>query len=340
MSILSTILAFVVAIVLLIAIHEWGHFIVARLFKIKVVRFSIGFGKPLFSYMGRKGTEYMVSIIPLGGYVKMLDETEDMVSEEDKQYAFNRKPVWVRFLVVAAGPVTKLILAGIVFWVMFMVGLDQTRPLIGKVRAQTVASEAGIQAQDEFVSVNGKATPSWQAVMINLVMKLGSEGDLPIVVKRQDGTQKRLNINLDNWQIDELNPQPIRSLGLSPYFPKIPAKIDMVETGGPADLSGMKVGDEILAVNSEATADWVEFVEQIQSYPDQNVLLDIKRDGKEITLNATVGSKRARVWQKYGYLGVMPVPFDFPENMTIRMQYGPLGAIMPAIDEMVPLPST
>lgn len=216
---LISILAILVTIFFVIGTHEWAHFITARLLGVKVLRFSIGFGKTLLRWQGKTGTEYVLALIPLGGYVKMLDEREAPVAAHEQHQAYNQQPYYKKFLIVLAGPAMNLFCAFILYWLIFMIGFTTIRPMLGDVIPQSIAAEAGLKVGQEIVAVDGEKTRTWNSVMFRLLAHLGNEDTATIT------TDKVYTLDLTNWKMDELTPDAFTSLGLAPLVPAIPWKI-------------------------------------------------------------------------------------------------------------------
>ncbi len=220
LNLLISIIGIVVTLLVIIGIHEAGHFFVAKLLGIKVLRFSLGFGKALLRWHDKTGTEYVVAAIPLGGYVKMLDENEDPVPAKELPFAFNRQPLYKRTAVIIAGPLANMLLAFLLYWALFMLGFTSILPIIGKVAPHSIAAEAGIQSQQEIISIDNHATPSWIKVIIKLLPHVGNKNYLQITTKSLATQQtKAYTLNLVNWKMDNLKPDPLESLGITPYVP-------------------------------------------------------------------------------------------------------------------------
>ena len=200
MSALYMVLGTLVALGVLVTFHEFGHFWVARRCGVKVLRFSVGFGTPLVRWHDRHGTEFVIAAIPLGGYVKMLDEREAEVPAAELDRSFNRKPVGQRIAIVAAGPIANFLLALLFFWILAMLGTQQVRPVVGSVAADSIAAQAGLQVGQEILSVDGKAVTGWGGVNLQLVRRLGESGDLNLVVRSQGSTAETpLRLQLNDW---------------------------------------------------------------------------------------------------------------------------------------------
>ncbi len=231
MAIIISILGIILTIFFIVGIHEFGHFIVARMLGIKVLRFSIGFGKPFYRWYDKKGTEYVLAPIPLGGYVKMLDETEDQVPKEELHLAYNRQPIYKRTLVILAGPFFNFMLALIIYWFIFLIGFTSIIPLIGKVLPGSIAANAGLKPQNEIISIDNRPTKNWSNVLIRLIPFIGDHDTLVVETKPLHGnTATKHTLNLQTWKIDELKPDPLTSLGIEPYIPSTPIPKYLIRT--------------------------------------------------------------------------------------------------------------
>lgn len=327
MSALYMLVGTLVALGVLVTFHEFGHFWVARRCGVKVLRFSVGFGSPLLRWHDRQGTEFVIAAIPLGGYVKMLDEREGEVPPEQLEQSFNRKSVGQRIAIVAAGPVANFLLALVFFWAVAMLGSQQVRPVIGAVESGSLADVAGLQAGQEIVAVNGEPTVGWAAVNLQLVRRLGESGDLSISVRELGSTaDSPRQIALDNWLRGADEPDPIASLGIRPWRPAIAPVLAQLDPDGPAFAAGLQVGDRLLALDGKALADWQQLVDQVRSLPGKAVVLLLERQGQrqEVTLTlAARGEGEARS----GYLGAGAQPVEWPPEMLREVSYGPLDAV-------------
>ncbi|PCJ13387.1 MAG: RIP metalloprotease RseP, partial [Gammaproteobacteria bacterium] len=220
MAVMQNILALIVVLGVLITVHEYGHFWVARRCGIKVIRFSIGFGSTLFSWKDKLGTEYVIAALPLGGFVRMLDERESEVPEHMRSQAFNNKPVWQRMAVVVAGPLVNLVFAVLLYWVMFVNGVTGIIPNIGSVEVGSLAERSGLQMGQEIVAIDGKETPSWEEVNFALLGRLGDRGEIDITVQEEGSSlQKSLQVPIDLWLVGREKEGPLNVLGVRPVRP-------------------------------------------------------------------------------------------------------------------------
>ena len=327
MSALYMIVGTLIALGVLVTFHEFGHFWVARRCGVKVLRFSVGFGMPLLRWKDRKGTEYVVAAIPLGGYVKMLDEREGDVPAELAHESFNRKSVYQRIAIVIAGPVANFLLAIVFFWILAMLGSQQVRPVIGGVEAGSIAEKAGLTSGQEIVSVDGESTTGWAAVNLQLVRRLGESGTIALKVREQGSdVETPRSLALDNWLKGADEPDPIRSLGIRPWRPALPPVLAELDPKGPAQAAGLKAGDRLLALDGQPLNDWQQVVDSVRVRPDAKISLSVERDGATIDVPVTLiakGEGKAAT----GYLGAGVKGVDWPPEMLREVSYGPLAAV-------------
>ncbi|MDR3477093.1 MAG: RIP metalloprotease RseP [Gammaproteobacteria bacterium] len=334
LNIFMSIIGIIITILLVVGIHEMGHFLVAKACGIKVLRFSIGFGKALFTWHDKKGTEYVLAAIPLGGYVKMLDEGEEAVLPEEAHLAFNRQPYYKKMAVIAAGPISNLIFAFVIYWILFTVGFITIAPIIGKVAPNSIAASANLKPEQEILAIDNKPTHNWTTVIINLLTRAGDNGNLNLEIKNPTiAESQHYQVSLVNWHLDDLKPDPLDSLGISPYEPFIPAIIGKVIPNSPAAKSGMQQSDEIIAIDNKPVKDYLEMVNIINEHPGATLSFSIKRQNKIMTLPITIGVKRNLFFQKFGFLGVAS-NFEWPKSMLRINQYGPIEAMSHAFRDV------
>lgn len=327
MSALYMIVGTLVALGVLVTFHEFGHFWVARRCGVKVLRFSVGFGMPLLRWHDKKGTEFVVAAIPLGGYVKMLDEREGEVPADQVDQSFNRKTVRQRIAIVAAGPIANFLLALVFFWALAMLGSEQVRPVIGGVEAGSVAARAGLGVGQEIVAIDGEPTSGWAAVNLQLVRRLGESGSLQLMVREQGSTvDSPRELILDNWLKGADEPDPIRSLGIKPWRPALPPILAELDPKGPAQAAGLKTGDRLLALDGMPVSDWQQVVDSVRVRPDSKIVLRVERDGAPIDVPVTLGA-RGESKAPTGYLGAGVKAVDWPPEMIREVSFGPLAAI-------------
>ncbi len=328
-----TLFYFFLALLLLITVHEYGHFLVARLCGVKVLRFSFGFGKVLARWHDKKGTEYVWSLFPLGGYVKMLDEGEGEVPAEERHLAFNNKSVWARIAIISAGPVFNFIFAFLALWLVLIIGIRSLAPMIDEVKPGSIAAQAGMQAKEEILTLDGKKIRSWRDVQFALMPLLGSDKKISITLKPYDNRQiKTLILPLANWQIDSKKPDPLGSLGIVPFIPKIPPIIGEVVAESSAARAGLKKGDLINQMNGKPLDDWLDLVEYVQKHPDEALILAYSRNGQNKQIKLVIGSK-GNYGQKEGFLGLRSQNVNWPKEWIRIDRQGPLEAISTAFNQ-------
>ncbi|WP_300724201.1 RIP metalloprotease RseP [Pseudomonas sp.] len=327
MSALYMIVGTLVALGVLVTFHEFGHFWVARRCGVKVLRFSVGFGTPLLRWHDRQGTEFVVAAIPLGGYVKMLDEREGNVPADQLDQSFNRKSVGQRIAIVAAGPIANFMLAIAFFWVLAMMGSQQVRPVIGAVEAGSLAAQAGLAVGQEIVSIDGEPTVGWSNVNLQLVRRLGETGTVQVVVREPGSeTEAAHQVTLKEWLKGADEPDPIKSLGIRPWRPELPAILAELDPNGPAVAAGLKAGDKLLLMNDQPIRDWQQVVDWVRVRPAAQVVLHIERDGMPLDVPLTLAA-RGEGNSATGYLGAGVKGVDWPPSMLREVSYGPLAAV-------------
>ena len=336
MGFLQSIFGIILTLGLLVTVHEFGHFWVARRCGVKVLRFSVGFGKPICSRKDRHGTEFVIAAIPLGGYVKMLDEREGPVDDAEQNQAFNRKSVWQRIAVVAAGPAANFLFAVFAYWFMFLAGVTSVAPVVGKVDPNSLAGQAGLQERYEILAVDGVDTPSWQAVSMQLLNHVGDSDVIELrVTPFGEQNPKHLGIPIEKWLADTDTPDVLAGLGLTPFRPSIPPVLGKVVDDSPAALSGLLVGDLILAIDSVPVADWFDLVEVLHRRPGEKISLEIERNGQRFYQTVILKSVEQEDGRIVGQLGVHPevTKFEWPEEMRRDTSYSFSGAFAAGVEK-------
>lgn len=262
-----------VALGLLVTFHEFGHYWVARKMGVRVLKFSVGFGKAIWSRTAKNGTVYAIGAIPLGGYVKMLDEREGDVDAKDLDEAFNRKSVWARIAIVAAGPAFNLIFTLFAFWLMFLVGIPDARPVIGEVNG--IAASAGLQAEDQIISVNGESTDTWSHAVLGLVTPAIDRKPVTLKVEQLNGIQREVQLDLSQLDSSFEEENTLEYIGITPWRPKLPAIVGEVSADSPASAAGFEIGDRIIAVDGEDVPDWAWVGSLVQKHGTAGQLLDV-----------------------------------------------------------------
>ena len=260
-----------VALGLLITFHEFGHFWVARRMGVRVLKFSVGFGRKLWSRTGRDGTEYVIAAIPLGGYVKMLDEREGEVPDSDLDQAFNRKSVWARIAIVIAGPAFNLVFTLLAFWLMFLFGMPESRPIVGEVNG--IAASAGIESGDRIVSLDGEQTDTWSHAVLSLITRALDREKVSLELEQPDGLQRQLWLDLGQLGSDFKEEETLQFIGITPWRPQVPAVVGEVSPDSPAYHAGFKVGDRILSVGGETVPDWAWVGALVQKHGSEDTPL-------------------------------------------------------------------
>ncbi|MGB7453029.1 MAG: RIP metalloprotease RseP [Lysobacterales bacterium] len=293
-----------VALGLLITFHEFGHYWVARRMGVRVLKFSIGFGKKLWSKTGRDGTEYVIAAIPLGGYVKMLDEREGEVDEADLDQAFNRKSVWARIAIVIAGPAFNLIFTLLAFWLMFLVGMPESRPVIGEVTG--IAASSGIEAGDRIVSLNGKETETWSHAVLGLITPALDREKVTLELEQVNGEQREVVLNLDQLGSDFQEEKALEGIGITPWRAKLPAIVGEVSPDSPAYRAGFKVNDRIVRVGDEEVPDWAWVGVLVQKHGSvgQPLNVEVERAGGLLELSVIPVESSTGAFSKRLILGV------------------------------------
>ncbi|MFB2864073.1 sigma E protease regulator RseP [Aeromonas sp. MdU4] len=324
--------AFVVALGLLVAVHEFGHFWVARRCGVRVERFSIGFGKAIWRRMGKDGTEYVLALIPLGGYVKMLDGRVDELKPGDEQHAFNHKPVWARMAIVAAGPMANFVFALFALWLMFIIGVPSVKPVIGEVRPASIVAEAGVQPGMEIVGVGDEQTGDWESVTYALISHLGDQSVTLKVQAPNTSYATDKTLSLASWTFDPDKESPIGSLGIVPLGGKVLTVVAAVVPKSASEKAGLQVGDRIKQVGEQPITDWTQFVEQVQQAPGEPLQVVVVRNNSDVSVTLTPDTKKVQ-GKLVGFVGLSPQLVPLPDEYRILLQYGPLQALWHGADK-------
>jgi len=327
---------FILAIGVLVTFHEFGHYWLARLLNVKVLRFSVGFGKPLFTWRRTKGEdeiEYVIAALPLGGYVKMLDEREAEVDEKDKHRAFNRQPVLNRVAIVAAGPIFNFILAIFLYWIVFLNGVEGNKPIVAQPLADSPAALAGFKAEDEILSVAESEVRTWQSFRLALIDYGIDGGDLKITLKSNSHSVITRTLVIGNRNILDHKDDVVDQLGFKPWQPDLPAVIGGTTDTGAAKKAGLLKGDKVVAVDGESIENWSQLVNVIQLSAEKNLEFLVNRNGadKFITVIPKVRTKNGK---ESGFIGAYQyVPEEIISRLTTRVEYGPIEAMQKAVEK-------
>jgi regulator of sigma E protease len=323
--------AFVVALGVLIVVHEFGHYWVARRLGVKVLRFSVGFGKPLWRrYIGPDRTELVIAALPLGGYVKMLDETEGPVAKEELHRAFNRQPLWKRFPIVAAGPIFNFLFAILAYWAVYSIGVEGMRPIVGKVAAESIAQRGGFQAGDEILAIDGHDVQSWGQRRLYIFQRALDRSVVNVEARDAQGHIQTRRLDLRDVPASAVDATLMeRGIGLLPVLPQVLPVVGGLEDG-PAKRAGIQVGDRFVRINGEPVKSWDDIVALIAPRAGQPVTIEMERDGQRLTFQVTPEAKKQGE-RTVGLINVRPQIGDVPPELRVRVQLGPLPALNEAL---------
>ena len=285
MDFAGAIVAFVVAVGILVTVHEFGHFWVARRLGVRVLRFSVGFGRPLWSRTGADGTEYAIGILPLGGYVKMMDERDGPVPEAERQHSFGSKPLWVRSAIVLAGPAFNFIFAAFAWWLVFMVGSASLKAIVGEVTPGSIAENAGLRTGVSIVSVEGGEARTWSAVAAAVLAEALDRDRIGLRWTIPGGGSESGDLDIRSVALDDLaSGRFFEAFGIEPAVPESPPLIGSVETGEPAERAGMRPGDEVVRAAGLPIASWTEWVRFVRARPGVAFPVEVRRGDRIVTL--------------------------------------------------------
>ena len=332
MTLFTTILAFVVALGLLITFHEFGHYLVARWSGVKVLRFSVGLGKPLFRRrLGTDQTAWVVAAIPLGGDVKMLDEREGKVSPHELPRAFNRQTVSRRFAIVAAGPIANFLLAILLYWLLFVLGVGGVKPVLGEIAPSTPAASAGFNEGQTITRIGDRSVTTWQDVRLALLAHaVDRTPDLDVETIAENGVIHQLKLDLSSLEAEDFDTDFLGKIGLTYYQPALSSIIGQVLAGGAAERAGLQVGDEILAIDGQEVLYWQEVVGIIRASPGHLLNLEIMRNGQLIDLPLTPEIALEDNIE-IGKVGIAPkIEHEMLENLLVKISYPPVTALSKA----------
>jgi len=328
MSLLHTIAAFILALGVLIVVHEYGHYLVARLCNVRVLRFSVGFGRPLATWRrGPDRTEWTIAAIPIGGYVKMLDEREAPVAAEERHRAFNNQGVGRRFAIVAAGPVFNFAFAILVYAGLYMYGMPEARPVLAQPAAGTLAQAAGFVAGDQVRTVEGESIVTWQDLRWRVLQGALQREALRVEVAGADGGIAVHVLDLRDFPTENVENDALDRMGLRLYRPPLDPVLGKVVAGSAADRAGLRAGDRITHADGEAVPSWEALVKAIRAHPGTVLQLAVERDGARLRIDVlpeAVVENDARV----GRIGAAPrIPEADSERIVVRVRYGPLDSL-------------
>ena len=328
MSLIQTIVAFIVALGVLIVVHEYGHYLVARLCGVKVLRFSVGFGRALATWrLGADRTEWVVAAIPFGGYVKMLDEREGPVEPAELARAFNRQSVWKRFAIVIAGPLFNFAFAVLVYAGLFMYGLPEARPLLASPPQGTLAAAAGLQAGDTVRAIDGEAIATWQELRWRVLQAALQREAVKLETLDERGHIAVVTLDLRGFPTAEVESDVLERVGLRLYRPPLAPVLGQIVAGGAAERAGLQPGDRILRVDGAPIQTWEDFVNVVRSRPGAPLSITLERAGSQQTVEVVpdaVSAGNARI----GRIGAGPQqPEGYADKLLVRVQHGPLESL-------------
>ncbi|MCC9000992.1 MAG: RIP metalloprotease RseP [Candidatus Contendobacter sp.] len=325
---LISVLALIVTLGVLITVHEFGHFWVARRLGVKVLKFSIGFGRPLWRRRGRDGTEYVIAALPLGGYVKMLDEREGEVPPNEAHRAFDRQPTGSRIAIVLAGPLCNFLFAILVYSLMFMIGIPGAKPLLDDPTPGSLAAAGGFGKDDLVVAIDGKPTPTLSAVMLELVDRAMTGEVIRIKVMDAENRMRIRTLDLRNAPDLSDAAQVFSQVGLKLWQPVLPAVIGQIARGGAAERAGLQPGDNIVLAEGERVKDWQHWRSIIEQRPGKPFSVRIERDGVEQVLEVIPDLRENARGAQVGFIGaIADVPDDLAQSLQVVVRYGPLDAV-------------
>lgn len=319
--------SFILALGILVTVHEYGHFWVARKAGVKVLRFSIGFGKPLIKWRDKYDTEYVIAAIPLGGYVKMLDERVDEVPANQRHLSFNAKSVQARIAIVAAGPVANFLFAIFALALMYMIGVQTIKPVVGSVVEGSRAEQAGIMPSQQIIKIGDDEIANWQDATFSLMSHLGDKS-VAVTLRNENYQQTEQTLNLDGWKLDQQDVPPLSSLGIVPFRPQATLVIAAITEDSAAEQANLQVNDVILAVNGETMSSWQQLVNLITQSANKSLQFSVKRQDSIKAISVTPKSRVVSNGVEQGFLGVAPVVEQWPENLVETRHYGPLDSIV------------
>ncbi|MEC8012008.1 MAG: RIP metalloprotease RseP [Pseudomonadota bacterium] len=334
--------SFLVILGIVVTIHELGHFLVARYFGIKVIRFSVGFGKPFYSRYDKHGTEFCVCSIPLGGYVRLLDSRQDDVAEHEVDQDFTQKSPWARLAVYAAGPAINIVFAVFVFAAYAMLGVTQLPAVVGLVEKNSIAEAAGLQPSDEIIAIAGKPVTSWETVSFQFIEEAGYTGQMPIDIKRQVESVsqvKTLKLNVENFMRASVE-SPLESLGITPKVYLRPAIIGQVRADDPADQAGWQANDKVLSLNDQPVEYWTDLYRYVRDNPAQDIKFVLERDGQLVegfvtpkTLEIPEQVNGEPQVRKVGQIGVGPQSIEDDPTLVRQVEYSLPQAMLYGLEQ-------
>ena len=338
-SIFISLISIIILLGVIIGIHELGHFLAARKFNVHVIRFKIGFGKTLVSRFDKRGTEFSIGLLPLGGYVQMLGEDNPIQGKDSdldnysEEISYPQASLGARAIITAAGPIANFVLAVIAYFLIFMIGVKDLVPIVGAVNDDSLAMQAGIEVGDRIVSIDNKEVVSLKDLNTLLALRIGETGSILVNYKKPNSDLKYSeSVNIEDWLSSELDQSIISSFGILPFIPPI---VSSVQVGSPADKSGIESGDQIIRVGDNVIRTWYELVEEISSIPDKETSLTIKRNGTSFSVPASIGSVQDELGMKIGRIGIARISSneEIPDEFLVITKKGPIESFALGIKE-------
>lgn len=331
MNFLQTVIAFIVALGVLIVVHEYGHYLVARWCNVRVLRFSVGFGRPLATWrLGRDATEWIIAAIPFGGYVKMLDEREAPVEAREAHRAFNRQSVGRRFLIVIAGPVFNFLFAIAVYAGLYMHGMPEARPVLAAPAAGTLAQAAGFEAGDTVRAIDGESIATWQDLRWRVLQGALQREALRFEVSRAGGNIAMHVLDLRRYPSEEVESDTMERIGLRLFRPPLAPVIGRVVSGGAAERAGLRPDDRVAQAGGKQIATWEELVQAIRARPGEVLRLTVERDGVPLSIDVLPDAATEN-GARIGRIGAAPsIPASETERIVVRVSYGPIESLLKA----------
>ena len=338
-SILISLISIIILLGVIIGFHELGHFLAARKFNVHVIRFKIGFGKTLVSRFDKRGTEFSIGLLPLGGYVQMLGEDNPIQGKDSdpgnysEEISYPQASLGARAIITAAGPIANFVLAVIAYFLIFMIGVKDLVPIVGAVNDDSLAMQAGIEVGDRIISIDNKEVVSLKDLNTLLALRIGETGSILVNYKKPNSDLKYSeSVNIENWLSSELDQSIISSFGILPFIPPI---VSSVQVGSPADKSGIESGDQIIRVGDNVIRTWYELVEEISSIPDKETSLTIKRNGTSFSVPASIGSVQDELGIKIGRIGIARISSneEMPDEFLVITKKGPIESFVLGIKE-------
>lgn len=333
MDILQTLLSLIVTIGILVTIHEYGHFWVARKCGVKVLRFSVGLGAPIWKRVGADGTEYVIASIPLGGYVKMFGEGKEVVAPEDRHQSFFHKTLAQRAAIVVAGPLVNLMFAALAYAALFGYGVTYPAPTVGSIEASSLAESIGLESGMDIIEVDCSPVRNWEDINLALATRVGSQGVITLLAD-QAGHRVELVGPLNGWRFEFDEISPFRAFGINPWVPLTIPELGVIERGAAADLAGLLAGDIILEINRQSVASWGQVVRLLRAAPGGTVELLIQRGSQTLSLPVVLGEKQLN-GQTIGYLGASVTSPIWPDDKTVTVKLGVVESFIAGVDKMI-----